>query len=136
MIELLRQRSRPYLFSNTLAPVVAGGAMKAIQLASATTELRDRLEENTKFFRHEMTERGFNIVPGEHPIVPIMLGDAALASQMADRMLELGVYVIGFSYPVVPMGKARIRVQISAALTRDDLEFAVDKFTQAQAELL
>lgn len=136
IVELLRQRSRPYLFSNTLAPAMAGGAMKAIELASATTELRDRLEENTKFFRHEMTERGFNIVPGEHPIVPIMLGDAALASQMADRMLELGVYVVGFSYPVVPLGKARIRVQMSAAHSRADLEFAVDKFTQAQAELL
>ena len=136
LIELLRQRSRPYLFSNSLAPVIAGGAIKAIELASATTELRDRLEENTRYFRHEMNERGFDILPGEHPIVPIMLGDAALAAQMADRMLELGVYVIGFSYPVVPMGKARIRVQMSAAHSREDLEFAVDKFTQAKAELL
>jgi len=136
IIELLRQRSRPYLFSNTLAPAIAGGAMKAIELASATTELRDRLEENTRFFRGEMTRRGFDILPGEHPIVPIMLGDAALASQMADRMLELGVYVVGFSYPVVPLGKARIRVQLSAAHTREDLEFAIDQFTQAQAELL
>ena len=136
VIELLRQRSRPYLFSNTLAPAIAGGAMKAIELAGQTTELRDKLAENTQLFRHEMTERGFDILPGEHPIVPIMLGDAALAGQMADRLLELGIYVIGFSYPVVPMGKARIRVQMSAAHSRDDLEFAIDQFTIAKAELL
>jgi glycine C-acetyltransferase len=136
IIELLRQRSRPYLFSNTLAPAIAGGAMKAIELAGQTTDLRDKLAENTQFFRHEMTARGFDILEGEHPIVPIMLGDATLASQMADRMLELGVYVVGFSYPVVPMEKARIRVQMSAAHSRDDLEFAIDKFTQAKAELL
>lgn len=136
IIELLRQRSRPYLFSNTLAPVVAGGAIKAIQLASETDEMRERLKANTEFFRSEMSSREFDVLPGEHPIVPIMVGDAALATKLADRLLELGVYVVGFSYPVVPMGKARIRVQMSAAHNRDDLEFAIDKFTQAKAELL
>lgn len=136
IIELLRQRSRPYLFSNSLAPAVAGGAMKAIELASETDELRARLQANTEFFRSEMTTRAFDVLPGEHPIVPIMLGDAALAARMADRLLELGVYVVGFSYPVVPLGKARIRVQMSAAHSREDLEFAIDQFTQAKAELL
>lgn len=135
-IDLLRQRSRPYLFSNTLAPVIAGGAIKAIELASATTELRDKLAEKTAWFREAMTSAGFNILEGTHPITPIMLGDAELAGRMADRMLELGVYVIGFSYPVVPMGKARIRVQVSAAHSQDDLEFAVEQFKQAQSELL
>ena len=135
LIELLRQRSRPYLFSNTLAPAVAGGSFKAIELVQQSTELRDRLEENTAFFRSEMKRLNFNILEGTHPIVPIMLGDAALASRMADRLLELGVYVIGFSYPVVPMEKARIRVQISAAHTRDDLEFAIEQFTKAREEI-
>ena len=135
LIELLRQRSRPYLFSNTLAPAVAAGSLKAIELVQRSTELRDKLEENTTFFRAEMTRRNFDILPGEHPIVPIMLGDASLASKMADRLLELGVYVIGFSYPVVPMGKARIRVQISAAHSREDLEFeeaAIEQFEEAR----
>ena len=125
IIELLRQRSRPYLFSNTLAPAIAGGAMKAIELVQRSTELRDELETKTIWFRNAMTEAGFEILPGAHPITPIMLGDAELASRMADRMLELGVYVIGFSYPVVPMGKARIRVQVSAAHSDEDLQFAV-----------
>ncbi len=136
LIELLRQRSRPYLFSNTLAPAIAGGSMKAIELVQQSTELRDRLEENTKFFRAQLKERNFNIVDGTHAIVPIMLGDAELATRMADRLLELGVYVIGFSYPVVPMGKARIRVQVSAAHTREDLEFAIEQFTTARNELV
>ena len=128
IIALLRQRSRPYLFSNTLAPMIAAATMKAIELLSASTELRDRLEANTKFFRKEMTQLGFDIRPGEHPIAPIMLGDAVLAQKMAAQMLERGVYVIGFSYPVVPMGQARIRVQLSALHTQDDLEFAIAQF--------
>ena len=135
LIELLRQRSRPYLFSNTLAPAVAGGSLKAIELVQASTELRDRLEENTSYFRAELTRLNFDILEGTHPIVPIMLGDAKLASTMADRLLELGVYVIGFSYPVVPMGQARIRVQISAAHTKEDLEFAIEQFQVARKEL-
>ncbi|HEY2146921.1 MAG TPA: glycine C-acetyltransferase [Pirellulales bacterium] len=134
IVEFLRQRSRPYLFSNSVAPAVIGGAMAAIDLLTASTELRDRLAENTRYFRHKMTERGFNIVPGEHPIVPIMLGDASLAARMAEQMLERGVYVIGFSYPVVPQGKARIRVQVSAAHTRDDLDFAVEAFGAVRDE--
>ena len=128
VIALLRQRSRPYLFSNSVAPPVAAAALKAIEMLSASTELRDRLMENTRFFREKMSELGFNIIPGEHPIVPILLGDAALAGRMAEKMLERGVYVIGFSYPVVPQGKARIRTQVSAAHTREDLQFAVDAF--------
>ena len=135
LIELLRQRSRPYLFSNSVAPSVVGGSLKALEIVHRSTELRDKLMENTRFFRDAMTRRGFDIVPGEHPIVPIMLGDARLATGMADKLLELGVYVIGFSYPVVPMGKARIRVQVSAALSRDDLQFAVEQFVRAKAEL-
>ncbi len=136
IIELLRQRSRPYLFSNTLAPPIVGGSIKAIEIAARSTELRDKLIKNTQWFRSQMTERGFDILPGEHPIVPVMIGDAALASQMADRLLELGIYVVGFSYPVVPMGKARIRTQISAAHSQDDLQRAVEAFSQAKAELL
>ncbi|MEM8678858.1 MAG: glycine C-acetyltransferase [Planctomycetota bacterium] len=136
LIELLRQRSRPYLFSNTLAPAIAGGAMKAIEIVQRSTALRDQLEKNTLFFREEMKQRDFDILDGEHPIVPIMLGDAELAGRMADRMLDLGVYVIGFSYPVVPMGKARIRVQMSAAHSRDDLSFAIEQFVQARSEVM
>ena len=128
VIALLRQRSRPYLFSNSVAPPVAAAALKAIEMLSASTELRDRLMENTRFFREKMSELGFNIIPGEHPIAPILLGDAALAGRIAEKMLERGVYVIGFSYPVVPQGKARIRTQVSAAHTREDLQFAVDAF--------
>ncbi|MCA9140624.1 MAG: aminotransferase class I/II-fold pyridoxal phosphate-dependent enzyme, partial [Planctomycetales bacterium] len=135
IIELLRQRSRPYLFSNSVAPPIVAASIRAIDLLSETTELRDRLESNTQFFRSGMEEAGFNLVPGEHPIVPIMLGDAVLATKMADLMLQKGVYVIGFSYPVVPQGKARIRTQISAAHSKDDLALAIEKFAEAKREL-
>ncbi len=135
IIEYLRQRSRPYLFSNTVAPSIVAASIKAIDLLNESTELRDRLEANTNFFREQMAGSGFHILEGTHPITPIMLGDAALASRFADAMLEKGVYVIGFSYPVVPQGKARIRTQISAAHTREDLEFALAKFSEAKAEL-
>lgn len=135
IIEYLRQRSRPYLFSNTVAPSIVAASIKAIELLNASTDLRDRLEANTKLFREQMAGSGFHILEGTHPITPIMLGDAALASRFADAMLEKGVYVIGFSYPVVPLGKARIRTQISAAHTREDLEFAIAKFSEAKAEL-
>jgi glycine C-acetyltransferase len=133
LVDWLRQRSRTYLFSNTVAPPVAAGAVEAIAMLEASTELRDRLEANTRFFRAEMESRGFAILPGEHPIVPVMLGDAALAARMADSMLEEGVYVIGFSYPVVPQGKARIRTQVSAAHSRADLERAIAAFEVARA---
>lgn len=136
IIELLRQRSRPYLFSNTLAPAIAGASLKVLDLLTASTELRDRLEANTKFFRQAMSQVGFSILPGTHPIVPIMLGDAALAGKVADAMLQKGIYVIGFSYPVVPQGKARIRTQISAAHTREDLERALEKFAEVKQQLL
>jgi glycine C-acetyltransferase len=132
IIELLRQRSRPYLFSNTLCPSIAGASIAALCLLKQSTTLRDTLESNTRWFRAAMTAAGFQIVPGEHPIVPVMLGDAALASKFADAMLERGVYVIGFSYPVVPQGKARIRTQISAAHTREDLEKAVKAFVEVK----
>ncbi|MFN0079026.1 MAG: glycine C-acetyltransferase [Prosthecobacter sp.] len=135
IIELLRQRSRPYLFSNTLCPSIAGASIAALNLLKQSTKLRDTLEANTRYFRAAMTEAGFDIAPGEHPIVPVMLGDAALASKFADVMLEHGVYVIGFSFPVVPQGKARIRTQISAAHTRDDLEKAVKAFVHVKREL-
>ena len=135
IIEYLRQRSRPYLFSNTVAPSIVAASIKAIELLNASTDLRDRLEANTKLFREQIAGSGFHILEGTHPITPIMLGDAALASRFADAMLEKGVYVIGFSYPVVPQGKARIRTQISAAHTREDLEFAIAKFSEAKAEL-
>jgi glycine C-acetyltransferase len=135
IIELLRQRSRPYLFSNTLAPIIAGATLKVLELLTKSTALRDKLEANTKFFRDEMTKRGFNILPGTHPIAPIMLGDAALATKFADAMLARGVYVIGFSYPVVPKGKARIRTQISAAHSREELEHAIEAFTAVKQEL-
>jgi glycine C-acetyltransferase len=129
IVDLLRQRSRPYLFSNTVAPPIVAGSLKALELLSASTELRDRLHENTRFFRSAISETGFDVLPGEHPIVPIMLGDAALASRMADDLLEKGIYVVGFSFPVVPEGQARIRTQISAAHTQEDLEMAVEAFT-------
>jgi glycine C-acetyltransferase len=135
IIELLRQRSRPYLFSNTLAPAIAGASLKVLEMLTASTELRDRLEDNTRFFRDGMTKLGFNVLPGSHPIVPIMLGDAALASRFADAMLTRGVYVIGFSYPVVPQGKARIRTQISAAHRREDLTFALEQFAAVKQDL-
>lgn len=135
IIELLRQRSRPYLFSNTLAPAIAGASLKVLELLAGSTALRDKLETNTEFFRNEMTNLGFNILPGTHPICPIMIGDAALAAKFADAMLAKGVYVVGFSYPVVPKGKARIRTQISAAHSREDLELAVGAFAEAKREL-
>jgi glycine C-acetyltransferase len=135
IIELLRQRSRPYLFSNTLAPGIAGASLKVLELLTKSTALRDKLESNTQFFRQEMAKSGFNILPGTHPIAPIMLGDAALASKFADAMLARGVYVIGFSFPVVPKGKARIRTQISAAHSREDLQVAIWAFTEVKREL-
>ena len=135
VVEYLRQRSRPYLFSNTLAPVIAAGSVAALDLLSRSTELRDTLAANTHYFRNALTEQGFAITPGTHPITPIMLGDAALAAKFAEAMLAKGVYVVGFSYPVVPLGKARIRTQVSAAHTRADLEFAVKCFAEVQREL-
>jgi glycine C-acetyltransferase len=135
IIELLRQRSRPYLFSNTLCPSIAGASLKVLELLTKSTDLRDQLEANASYFRKAMTAAGFTLLPGEHPIIPIMLGDAALATRVADAMLEEGVYVIGFSYPVVPHGKARIRTQLSAAHTRADLDFAVDAFKRTKAKL-
>jgi len=135
IIELLRQRSRPYLFSNTLAPTIAGASLKVLELLTESTALRDKLETNTKFFREEMGRRGFNLLPGTHPIAPIILGDAALATRFADAMLAKGVYVIGFSYPVVPEGKARIRTQISAAHSCEDLELAIQAFSDVKREL-
>ncbi|OGQ73659.1 MAG: glycine C-acetyltransferase [Deltaproteobacteria bacterium RIFCSPLOWO2_12_FULL_57_22] len=135
IVEMLRQRSRPYLFSNTVAPMIVGASLKALEILSKSTELRDRLMQNTCLFRQGMTERGFNIPPGEHPIVPIMLGDELLAQKMSERLLEKGIYVIGFSYPVVPKGQARIRVQLSAVHSRDDLEFAIAAFAEVKREL-
>ncbi len=135
IIDLLRQRSRPYLFSNSVAPTIVAASIKTIDLLSESTELRDRLEQNTSYFRSEITKVGFDVLPGEHPIVPIMLYDAAVASQTADKLLEKGIYVIGFSYPVVPKGRARIRTQISAAHSRADLEFAVEKFAEVRRDL-
>ena len=135
IVDLLRQRSRPYLFSNTIAPPVVAASLKAIEMLTASTELRDKLEENTKFFRAALTERGLAIKPGTHPIVPIMIGDAAKSQKFAARMLEKGVYVIGFFYPVVPHGTARVRTQVSAAHSREDLEFAVNAFAETNEEL-
>jgi len=135
IIELLRQRSRPYLFSNSVAPPIVAASIKALELLTASTELRDRLEANTSFFRDAMANSGFEVLPGQHPIVPIMLGDAALATRMADAMLAKGVYVIGFSFPVVPQGKARIRTQISAAHTQEDLLTAIEKFQEVRVEM-
>ncbi|MCO4745290.1 MAG: glycine C-acetyltransferase [Proteobacteria bacterium] len=135
IIDMLRQKSRPYLFSNTVAPVIVGAAIEAFDMLSETTELRDKLEANTLYFREKMTEAGFAIRPGVHPIVPIMLGDAALAGRMADAMLERGIYVIGFSYPVVPKGAARIRVQISAGHSTEHLDRAIAAFTEVGREL-
>lgn len=135
VIDLLRQRSRPYLFSNSVAPPIVAASIRALEMLEESTELRDKLEANTKFFREEITKVGFEVLPGEHPIVPVMLGDAKLAGALADKLLEKGVYVIGFSYPVVPQGKARIRTQVSAAHSIDDLKFAVEQFSEAKAEL-
>ncbi|HCO25439.1 MAG: glycine C-acetyltransferase [Gimesia sp.] len=135
IIELLRQRSRPYLFSNSVAPAIVTASIAAIDLLTASTELRDKLETNTKHFRAGISQVGFDVLPGEHPIVPIMLGDAALAARVADALLQKGIYVIGFSFPVVPKGKARIRTQISAAHSIEDLDFAIEKFKEVKAEL-
>ncbi|MBL8216376.1 MAG: glycine C-acetyltransferase [Bryobacterales bacterium] len=135
VIALLRQRSRPYLFSNTLAPPIAAASLAALDLLESSTELRDRLERNTRHFREKIQQVGFTVLPGEHPIVPVMLGDAALAARVADALLHRGVYVIGFSYPVVPQGKARIRTQVSAAHTTEDLDFAVEQFAAVKREL-
>ena len=135
VIDLLRNRSRPYLFSNTLAPAIVGATIACLDRLSSTTALRDKLERNTRYFRERMTAAGFAIVPGEHPICPIMLGDAKLAVEMASRMMDEGVYVIGFCFPVVPKGKARIRVQISAAHEQDQLEFAVAAFAKVGKQL-
>lgn len=135
IIDLLRQRSRPYLFSNSVAPAVVGASLKVLDLLEGGDDLRARLRENTAWFREQMRELGFNILPGDHPIVPVMIGDAARATQMADLLLGKGVYVIGFSYPVVPVGKARIRTQVSAAHTREDLQAAVTAFAAARDEM-
>jgi len=135
VVEMLRQRSRPYLFSNTVAPVIVGASLAAFDKLSQSTALRDRLEQSTHYFREKMAAAGFAIRPGVHPIVPIMLGEAALAGRMADALLERGIYVIGFSYPVVPKGQARIRVQISAAHTPEHLDRAIAAFTEVGREL-
>jgi len=135
IIDMLRQRSRPYLFSNTVAPSIIMASIKVLDLLTTSDDLRIKLRENTAYFRAEMTKLGFNILPGTHPIVPVMLDDAILAQKMAARLLEKGIYVIGFSFPVVPKGKARIRTQISAAHSRKDLEFAVQKFAEVKKEL-
>jgi glycine C-acetyltransferase len=135
IIELLRQRSRPYLFSNTLAPPIAAASLKVLELLSASTALRDKLEANTSFFRAGLVRLGYTIPPGTHPIVPIMVGDAALATRFADAMLAKSVYVIGFSYPVVPKGKARLRTQVSAVHSPADLEFALSAFGEVKREL-
>jgi glycine C-acetyltransferase len=135
VITMLRQRSRPYLFSNSLPPALVGASLACIDMLSRTTELRDRLESNTVYFRKHMTEAGFNIRPGTHPITPIMLGDAKLASSFADELLKEGLYVIGFSFPVVPKDKARIRVQVSAAHSKEDLDFAISTFTKVGRKL-
>jgi glycine C-acetyltransferase len=134
IIAMLRQRSRPYLFSNTLAPGVAAASLKALEMVSESTALIDKLRVNTQYFRTGMAARGFRILPGEHPIVPLMLGDAKLAVAMANRMLQEGVYVIGFSYPVVPRDTARIRIQMSAAFAKDDLDFALERFAKVGKE--
>ncbi len=135
IIELLRQRSRPYLFSNTLAPSITGASIAVFDLLSQTTALRDKLEENTKYFRSKITAAGFDVKPGEHPIVPIMLYDAVLSQRMAEKLLEKGIYVIGFYYPVVPKGQARIRVQISAAHDQEHLDQAINAFVEVGKEL-
>jgi glycine C-acetyltransferase len=135
IIDLLRQRSRPYLFSNSVAPAVVGASLKVLDLLETSDDLRARLRDNTAWFRQQMTSQGFDVLPGDHPIVPVMIGDAARATQMADRLLGKGVYVIGFSYPVVPVGKARIRTQVSAAHSREDLQAAVTAFAAARDEM-
>jgi len=135
VVEMLRQRSRPYLFSNTLAPSIVGASIAVLDMLSETTDLRDKLEWNTRYFRAQMTEAGFDIKPGDHPIVPIMLYDAMLAQKMASRLLDEGIYVIGFFFPVVPQGKARIRVQLSAAHDKSHLDKAIAAFVKVGNEL-
>lgn len=135
IVELLRQRSRPYLFSNSVAPPIVGASIAAIDMLNNSTALRDKLMENTRFFREEIAKTGLEVLPGEHPIVPVMFGDATPAVKMAESLLKKGVYVIPFSFPVVPKGKARIRTQVSAAHSMEDLKFAVEKFAEAKAEL-
>ncbi len=135
MIELLRQRSRPYLFSNSVAPPIVAASIAALDLLTASTELRDKLMDNTRYFRENITSLGLEVLPGEHPIVPVMFGEAQPAVKMAELLLSKGVYVIPFSFPVVPKGKARIRTQVSAAHSKDDLDFAVEKFAEAKSEL-
>ena len=135
IIDLLRQRSRPYLFSNSVAPAVVGASLKVLDLLESSDDLRARLRDNTAWFRERMTGLGFDVLPGDHPIVPVMIGDAARATQMADLLLGKGVYVIGFSYPVVPVGKARIRTQVSAAHSREDLQTAATAFATVRAEM-
>jgi glycine C-acetyltransferase len=135
IIEWLKQRSRPYLFSNTLCPSIATASIKVLEMLDSSNHLRQKLKENTEYFRAKMTALGFNLAPGEHPIIPVMLGEAKLAKEFADRMLTQGVYVIGFSYPVVPMGKARIRTQISAGHSREDLDHAIKAFEAVGREL-
>ena len=135
VIEYLRQRSRPYLFSNTLAPSIVAGSLQALELLTTSTELRDRLADNTRFFRDGIAKIGFDVLPGEHPITPVMLYDAPLAARVAEALLNKGVYVISFSYPVVPQGKARIRTQVSAAHSHEDLDFALNQFAETRREL-
>ena len=135
MVDLLRQRSRPYLFSNTVAPPIVAGAIKALELVTQSNELQERLKSNTAIFRDGLEQLGFTLLPGEHPIVPIMLDDAALASQFAAAMLDEGIYVVAFSYPVVPKGKARIRTQMSAAHSKGDIEFALQAFGRVKRQL-
>jgi glycine C-acetyltransferase len=135
IVDLLRQRSRPYLFSNSVAPPIVAASLKVLDLVTQSPELRQRLSENTRFFRQQMTALGFHILPGDHPIVPVMFGDAVVASKMAELLLSKGVYVVAFSFPVVPHGKARIRTQISAAHTREEIEFAIARFAEAKMEL-
>ncbi len=135
IIELLRQRSRPYLFSNSVAPPIVAASIAAIDLISASTDLRDKLMDNTRYFREKIQEVGLEVLPGEHPIVPVMFGEAQPAVKMAEALLAKGIYVIPFSFPVVPKGKARIRTQVSAAHSKEDLDFAIEKFAEAKAEL-
>lgn len=135
IIELLRQRSRPYLFSNSVAPPIVAASIKAIDLLTQSTELRDKLMDNTRYFREKIAGIGLEVLPGEHPIVPVMFGEAMPAVKMAEKLLEKGVYVIPFSFPVVPKGKARIRTQVSAAHSKEDLDFAIEKFAEAKDEL-
>jgi len=131
VIELLRQKARPYLFSNSLAPVIAAGSLKALELVTASNDLRDRLHANAALFRKLMTSAGFDLLEGEHPIVPVMFGDAVLAGKVADQMFERGIYVTGFSFPVVPKGQARIRVQLSASHSKNDIETCVAAFVES-----